>query len=232
MRLTMYLRVSTDRQAEQGFGLRVQEQACRRWAKANGHRIVAVERDEGVSGSNGVEDRVGLPAALQAVAERASDGIVVARLDRLARALTVQEAILAKTWTMGGEVCTADAGEVQRDDPDDPMRTAMRQMAGVFAELERRLISKRLRDGRRAKGDAGGFAFGAPPFGFRAVDGELVVDDDEQAALTRIGELHSAGASLRAIAGALTAEGFTPKRSATWHPESLKRIIVRLDSVQ
>src|SRR4051794_33589968 len=52
MRVVAYLRVSTDRQAEEGLGFDVQEQAIRAWAKHGGHRVVAWTRDEGVSGSN------------------------------------------------------------------------------------------------------------------------------------------------------------------------------------
>ncbi|HEV2928352.1 MAG TPA: hypothetical protein VGW74_06645 [Propionibacteriaceae bacterium] len=48
---------------------------------------------------------------------------------------------------------TTDQGEVLRDDPDDPMRTAMRKMAGVMYELDRRLVVPRLRRGRRLKAE-------------------------------------------------------------------------------
>lgn len=37
----------------------------------------------------------------------------------------------------------------------------MREMAGVFAGLERRMIVKRLRDGRRRKASSGGHASGS-----------------------------------------------------------------------
>jgi DNA invertase Pin-like site-specific DNA recombinase len=60
--------------------------------------------------------------ALAAVRHGAADGIVVYRLDRLARKLTVQEATLAKLWDMGGTAFAVDVGEVPRDDPDDPMK--------------------------------------------------------------------------------------------------------------
>ena len=53
-----------------------------------------------------------------------------------------------------------------------PMRTAMRQMVGVFGGLDRRLITRRLRDGRRAKAAQGGKAVGRYPFGW-AEDGEV-----------------------------------------------------------
>jgi hypothetical protein len=55
MRVVGYVRVSTDRQADEGLGLEVQEQSIRRWAREHGHRIVGIVRDEGISGSNGIE---------------------------------------------------------------------------------------------------------------------------------------------------------------------------------
>lgn len=226
MKLVAYVRVSTNAQAERGFGLPVQEKAIRAWCRANGHRLVAAHRDEGVSGSNGVEDREGLPLALEDVRDGRADGVVVARLDRLARSITVQEAALAMIWRLGGVmVSVADGGEVLPDDPDDPMRTAMRQMAGVFAELDRRMIVKRLRDGRRHKASLGGYAGGAPPFGSRAESGHLVPDPAEAAALARARELRASGLSLRAIGAALTAEGHRPKRGGTWQPTAVNRLL-------
>jgi Resolvase, N terminal domain len=119
--------VSTDRQADEGFGLDVQEQAIRRWARDHGHRIVITSRDEGISGSHGADVRTGLHNALACVKDRTVDGLVVYRLDRLARKLTVQEAALAKVWDLGGTVFAVDLGEVPRDDPDDPVKTALRR---------------------------------------------------------------------------------------------------------
>jgi Recombinase len=72
----------------------------------------------------------------------------------------------------------------------------------------------------------GGRQFEWSPDG--AEDRQLVIDTSEQAALTRIEELWRAGASLRAMARILSAEGYRPKRSDRWHPESLRRIIGRL----
>ena len=46
------------------------------------------------------------------------------------------------------------------------MRTAMRKMAGVMYELDRRLVVARLRRGRRLKAERGGFAGGGVRYGF------------------------------------------------------------------
>ncbi len=223
-----YVRVSTDRQAEEGLGLDVQEGAIRAWCGAQGHALLVIHRDEGVSGTKDVEHRPGLANALAAV-EDLAEGLVVHKLDRLARSLSVQEAVLAQVWKHGGRVFAADSGEVLRDDPDDPMRTAMRQMAGVFAQLERAMIAARMRAGRRLKASRGGYAHGAPRYGFRAEDKELVPDGTEQATVARIVELRSQEPplSLRQIAATLEAEGRRPKRGERWHPKVLARILAR-----
>jgi DNA invertase Pin-like site-specific DNA recombinase len=227
VRLVAYLRVSTDAQAEKGLGLDVQRAGIKSWAKSGGHKVVAWFEDAGVSGSNGVEHRVGLHDAMAALKDGAAAGLVVYRLDRLARSLTVQEATLAAAWALGATVYSVDLGEVPQDDPDDPMRTALRQMVGVFAQLERGMITARLRAGRRLKAGRGGYAYGSPAYGQRAEHGALVPDEAEQAALARIAELSAAGESLRAIAATLDAEGLRPKRADKWSAEAVRRVIAR-----
>ncbi|MDP8931963.1 MAG: recombinase family protein [Actinomycetota bacterium] len=127
MRVVAYLRVSTDRQGERGLGLDVQDSAVRTYCRQHGHRVVAVCRDEGVSGSNGLQDRLGLAEALRLLrrdkptGRRQADGMVVYRLDRLARDLIVQEHLLAEVWQADAEVLSTASGEAGlRDDPAGP----------------------------------------------------------------------------------------------------------------
>jgi DNA invertase Pin-like site-specific DNA recombinase len=228
MRVVGYARVSTGKQVEKGVSLPDQDRGIRAWCKAGRHTLVAVCTDEGISGGKDTAERDGLAEALRMIRDGEADALVVKNLDRFARALTVQEATLAMIWRLDARVFVYENGEVLPDDPDDPMRTAMRQMMGVFAELERRVIAKRMRDGRRTKVERGGFAYGSPAYGQRAEDRELVADDQEQAGIDRISTLHADGKSLREIANALNAEGIRPKRASTWHPMAVKRVIDRL----
>jgi DNA invertase Pin-like site-specific DNA recombinase len=234
MDLVSYLRVSSGSQVD-GFGLPVQRRAVQGWAKRNGHRIVDEVIDAGVSGALAATDRPGLSAVLdQLRPPPRARGLVVARLDRLARSLTVQEAVLAIIWKAGGAVFTADGGLVDQDDADDPMRTAIRQVQGVFAQLERSLVAKRMRDGRRLKAEQGAHAVGQHPFGQRSGgpgrDG--VVHDDERAVVERIVQLRSEGASYRSICAVLDAEGLRPRRAASWSPMVVRRISERAGAKQ
>lgn len=231
MDLVAYLRVSTDSQLD-GFGLEVQERAVRAWAKQHKHRIVEVFTDAGLSGSLDVADRPGLSAALDALRPPPrARGLVVARLDRLARALHVQEVTLQVAWRAGAAVFTVDAGEVLADDPDDPMRTFVRQVIGGVAQLERGLIAKRMRDGRQAKAASGRKATGAYAFGYagegKGRDRDAAPRPDEQEAVARIVELRRAGQSYRQIAAALDADGLRPRRAASWSPMAVRNVAVR-----
>lgn len=223
MRVVGYIRVSTSGQVEDGAGLDIQEQAIRSSCREHRHRIVRIYRDEGVSGTT--DDRVGLEDALAAVKFNGADGLVVHSLDRLARSLTVQEAALQQVWAAGGRVFAVDTGEVLADDPDDPMRTFVRQVLGAASQLEAGMIARRLRRGRMHKAEQGGYAHGAPPYGWKAGGGELVPDGAEQAVLERIRSMRADGASLREIAGVLNAEGVQSKRGGQWHPQTVARVL-------
>lgn len=230
MKVVAYLRVSTDRQAEDGYGLDVQTADCRAWARREGHRIVGWYPDEGVCGANELEARVKLPEALTDLADHTAAGLVVPRLDRLARDLVIQESLIAEIWRMGCDIFSTSAAEQQflTNDPDDPSRKLIRQILGAVNEYERAMIVLRLRRGRAAKGRAGGYAYGAPPFGYRSEDSELTEDATEQAACDHIAAMDAAGASLRAIADALNDAGLRTKRGQRWFPETVRRVKLRL----
>lgn len=230
MRLVAYLRVSSEGQVD-GYGLDAQRRAVRSWAKSHGQRIVHTCTDEGVSGAREAAERPGLSCVLEQVAGGQVEGVIVARLDRLARSLTVQEATLGLLWRHGATVFSADSGEVLADDPDDPVRTAIRQVMGVFAQLDRAMVAKRLRDGRMAKAAAGRKAVGDYPYGFRGTgkgrDRDAGPNQAEQAAIHRLVELRRQGMSYRHIAEALDAEGHKPRRAASWSAMSVRNVAIR-----
>src|SRR4051812_41514176 len=106
MRTVIYLRVSTVGQAVDGFGLAAQEDACRRWCAMHGHEVVEVLREEGVSGAKDETERPALADALLRLEDGDADALLVPTLDRLARSVTVQEALLVMIWRAEGRVFT------------------------------------------------------------------------------------------------------------------------------
>lgn len=231
MRLVAYIRVSSSGQLD-AYGPDSQLADIRKWSRAHGHRIVDVKTDD-ITGKASITDRPALLECLQMLREPPkADGLVVANLGRLARELHVQEAILATVWNEHDKhVFAADQGEILQDDPDDPMRTAMRQVQGVFAQLDRAMVVKRLRDGRRMKADAGRHATGQYAYGTHGAgtgrERDAAPLETEQAAVSRIVELRRAGESYRSICAALDADGLKPRRAAAWSAMSVRNIAVR-----
>lgn len=226
MNVVGYARVSTEAQAERGTSLQGQEKELRAWARAHGHKVVAVYSEDA---SGTLEHREALADALAAVKSGTAGGLVVYRLDRLARDMVLQEQLLREVHRAGGALySTSDAeSAVLQDDPADPSRRLIRQVLGAVAEYERSLIVLRLQAGRARKADAGGYAYGAPPLGKRAEDGVLVDDPDEAATVARITELRREGLSLRQIAAQLDQEGLRTKRGGRWHPPTVARVLER-----
>ena len=140
--LAIYVRTSTTNNED---SIPAQESACRTYAEQHGLEVEGIYADVGTSGGLDLQDRDALSEAVLAVEEGRADGLLVHRLDRLARELHVQEATLSRVWQAGGRVHEATHGEVLQDDADDPMRTFVRQVMGAAAQLERGLINARMR---------------------------------------------------------------------------------------
>ena len=84
-----YVRVSTAEQVA-GNGLDVQRSAIRSYCREHGLLLTRILSDEGISGSNGLDTRTGLAEGLAGVERGDVAGLVVYRLDRLARDLLLQ----------------------------------------------------------------------------------------------------------------------------------------------
>jgi len=237
MDLVAYLRVSTAHQAE-SYGLDAQRANIVEWSEVNGHRVVGWYQDPGISGTVEIIDRPGMTDALAALHpapakedDPAQCGLVVSNLDRIARLLHLQESVLAVAWKAGGSVFTVAQGEVLADDPDDVYRTFIRQVMGGISQLERGLIAKRMRDGRKAKAAAGGKFTGRYPFG-QAGEGKpgqrvTVVVKGEAAIAYRLIELRDAGLSYRQIGAVLDAEGLSPRIGDSWCATSVRNVALR-----
>src|ERR1700739_1435730 len=96
-------------------------EAIRKAAKSLGAKIVAWSVDEGKSGALDAAKRPGLLDALTLIRDGKANGLIGRDLDRLVRAVSVQEAVLAEVWASDkGTVFTSvPPQEVPRDDPDD-----------------------------------------------------------------------------------------------------------------
>jgi site-specific DNA recombinase len=221
MKLVGYARVSSDSQAD-NTSIKSQIERIKAYCLAFGHELAQVFT-EVASGKN-ADDRPEFQAALDMVRDHA-DGIVALKLDRIARNTRDVLALVEDTLQPANKALVLLDLNVDTSTPTG--RMILTVMAAV-AQLERDVINERTQTGRAAKASKGGYAYGAPKFGAKAVDGELVADEGEQAVIDVIRRHHKSGKSLRAIAEYLNAQGYKPKRGKQWSHTSVKVIIDRL----
>lgn len=90
-------------------------------------------------------------------------------------------------------------------------------------------IWQRLEQGRKIKAAEGRYAgYGSPAFGQKAVNGELVVDAQEQQIIELVRRHHKSGKSLQQIADWLNENSYKTKRGQQWRRISIKRVLDRL----
>ncbi|MFE2923695.1 recombinase family protein [Streptomyces goshikiensis] len=106
-----------------------------------------------------------------------------------------------------------------------------RQLEALAAFESRAPLSggqiQRMRQARQRKHEEGGHAYGAPPFGWAAVGGQLAPERAEQHTLGRALELRAAGLTLRAICRTLDDEGRPSRSGAPWSSGALSRVLDR-----
>lgn len=227
MRVVAYIRVSSARQQE-AYGPDVQRKAIRQWANTHGHKVIAWQEDT-ISGASELHDRAGWREAAALVKSGKAQGVVVARLDRLARDVMVQEYLLRNLIEFGGTLLSTreNENEMIGGESKDPSRKLVRTILGAICEYDREMTVDRLAAGRQAKAARGGYAHGALPYGYRSQGGKLVPVPAEQRALAKMRSLQDQGVPINEIARVLTAERHPTKRGGVWCGATVARILKR-----
>jgi len=157
-----YCRVSTLQQSIDGT-IEQQKLSIDEYAGRNQYNIIETVKDDGVSGAD--KDRA--MRLIQFLRQNSEvDAFIVTTLDRLARDLYLQLFIEKELLKLGIELIAVHQDAFTQS--NDPLMKAMRQIIGVFAELEKSMIVTRLKNGRDYKKNILGIrSQGTLPFGYR-----------------------------------------------------------------
>ncbi|WP_246496398.1 recombinase family protein [Miltoncostaea marina] len=208
MRAIGYVRVSTEQQERSGLGKDAQVAAIHSIADREGLSVVGIAED--VASGKSTSKRPGLADALDRIEGGEAEALVVSKLDRLARSLVDFVGLAERARKRGWRLVVGDVPV----DMSSPVGEALAGILGVFAQLERRLISERTK-AARAAARAAGRPVGGRPEGVTRIPSEV---------LARIATERAAGASYRKIAEGLTADGIpTANGAARWAPETVRQ---------
>lgn len=213
-----YLRVSGTSQLE-GTGFDRQLDACTRLADGKGFLLADSFREEAVTGTKGSESRPAFQAMIAAMVENDVSIVIVEDLSRLAREFRIQEQLLLYLASKNFQLYTANTGEnITEALLSDPMRKAMVQIQGIFAELDKSLIVAKLKEGRKRTKAKVGRCEGQKPYGHYP---------EESVILASIMGKRQLGISSRAIALQLNASSIPTRTGAKWTGSVIAKIVRR-----
>jgi DNA invertase Pin-like site-specific DNA recombinase len=202
MRVIGYVRVSTDEQERSGLGVEAQTEAILSECATRGWEVELMS-DLGASGKH---VNPNLRQALHLLRSGQFDGLIVPKLDRLARSVRHASAIIDDARQQGWSLIVLD----NAIDLTTPGGRAMANMLNTFAELERELISTRTKDAlaaRKARGLSNGRKSAIPAGVLR----RIVLDRGD-------------GLSFGRIAQQLTTEHvLSPTGLPEWHESTVRR---------
>ena len=220
MKLVAYYRVSTDRQGRSGLGLQAQRRAVDGFVISTSSSLIA-GFSEVESGSR--NDRPQLDAALRACRLHCAT-LVIAKLDRLARNAT----FLLNLRDAGVDFIACDM--------PDANRLTIGIMA-LMAEHEREAISQRTKAALASAKERGTKLGGFRGYMPTCSDRKLAIEAINLRACNRdadlatvIREITGKGdSSLRGLASGLNQIGIPAPRGGEWHPETVARLLRRLN---
>ncbi len=224
-----YVRVSTERQADEGVSLDAQRAKLRAHCAALDLELVAIESDEGVSAKT--LDRPALQRALVTLRDHRADALLVPKLDRLTRRVVDLGHLIETYFAEGRWALVSVADQIDT-------RTAAGRMTlfilMTVAQWEREAIGERTADAL-AHLKAEGVPLGRAGFGWchapetDPATGRRTLRDvpDERVTIARIRALREGGRSYAAIAVQLAAEGYPSKRGGRWLPNTVRRVWLR-----
>jgi DNA invertase Pin-like site-specific DNA recombinase len=219
MRVAIYLRVSTDEQAESGLSLSHQREKTKALADVYDWELVEVIQDER-SAKN--VNREGLQRVLSLVRSRKIEGVIVYKLDRLTRVQRDLMDLLAVFDRFGVSLVSVS----EKLDTQSASGRFFVGMLGLIAQWERETIGERTQAAMTQLRKKGKRFSRIAPYGWRYdSQGGMVEVETEQETKRMIGKLSERGFSLRKIATELENQGRNPRNGKRWHPGTVASVL-------
>lgn len=215
----IYLRVSTEDQAREGFSLEAQKQQLENFVRENKYKLVGIYEDAGFSGKD--TERPALQQLLLDAKEGKFDVLVTLSPDRLSRNIIDQAAIreVLEKFDIQLKFLTLP---VDTTTPEGDLITNIISSVGQY---ERKIIGRRVKIGMRQKAKEGGFNGMSAPYGYNIIDGELRLNQVEAGVVKSIFKMHEIGMPLESITNLLNKFDVPTKKGGTWSKKQVWRIL-------
>lgn len=174
IKVAIYIRVSTKRQAEDGYSLDAQKERLEKLCETNDYIIYKVYCDEGKSAKN--TKRPAYQEMMEDMREGKFDKIIVTKLDRISRSLIDLEELIQDLQKHGCSFETAS----EKIDLDSSIGVMFVRLLGIFAQFERERITERINDAFEEMVAQCKPITGMQPYGYKNEDGKVILEEDKK----------------------------------------------------
>jgi site-specific DNA recombinase len=177
-----------------------------------------------VSGAKDETERPAFQEMMAAILTNGVSTIIVESMDRLARELRIQEALLIYLASKGVDLVSARTGEnITQAVQADPLKKALVQIQGVFSELEKNQLVRRLRKARDLRSaQAKRRIEGRKAYGQTPEEKHII---QRIRAMRRTRRNRTPGLTLQEIADRLNKEGVLTKDGKKWTPTQVFNVV-------
>jgi site-specific DNA recombinase len=226
-RVIGYIRVSTSKQANEGWSLDAQLERLRAYAIAVDLVLVDIVIDAGLSAKS--LNRPGIQQALSRLEAGEASGLLIVKLDRLTRSVKDLGILIERYFEKRFQLLSV----TDAIDTRSASGVLVLNVLMSVAQWERQAIGERTKAVlEHLKSE--GVRLGGEALGWRHTeetdeDGRRVIApvEAEERAVSRAVELRGEGLSFRAVAAKLSEEGFETKRGGRWAAETVRKIVNR-----
>ncbi len=224
MRAAIYVRVSTEEQAAEGYSIDAQKELLQDYCLVEGWDVAGVYEDDGFSGRNDKR-----PAYRRMMAEMDSwDLILVIKMDRIHRN-SRNFMNMMEVLDRHGKMFVSQSESL---DTTNALGRFVVDMIQRLAQLESEQIGERTHMGMREKAETledateGKRTMGfTPPFGYRLENGALKEDEEELPVVKRMFDEYAEGRTVDEICWSLNREGILTRRGNPWNKRNMSTIL-------
>lgn len=214
----VYIRVSTEDQAREGFSLGEQEEKLLQLCKFKELEVYKVYKDAGISAKD-MEHRPQFQEMLKDMKEGKLNYIVAYKLDRITRSVRDLEELIS-VLEQYNCFLLCDRDDVNTSTANGRFFV---RMLTVLSQLEIEIVSERTKFGLNGAIKSGHIP-GQRPFGYKsAEDKRMVIDNSTRPYVEKIFDMYLEGKSFQQIANYFKENSIYPKKN--WKDTTIQKII-------
>jgi len=225
----IYVRVSTEEQAQEGFSIRAQEQKLKEFAKIKDWSIFKIYMDEGISGKN-LTERPAMQEMITDIEKGLVKNVLVFKIDRLTRST----ADLVFLIDLFNERDCAFNSLTESIDTQTASGRMFLKIIGIFAEFERENIIERTKVGIERKVREGYAIGGSTSYGYDRPKNQKIqtVNEDEAEVVREVFDMYvNQGVAITDIARRLNVRKVATKNDNAWSSTSIRRLLANMNYV-